>query len=151
MLQTAGSTSGEAKQSGIISQAVVTPVTDNRDNYNNDGYISNTSASTLYDSYSYASAVVKSDTGMEQSGDDVVIFCLSFLTWTKLVLRLFLWFSVPTTERPGRLMLLVGRQEGHPACKKKQSGGLLVWLSGARCIIAYGPADATATHCPLLQ
>jgi len=26
------------------------------------------------------------------------------------------------------LMLLVGRQEGHSACKK-QSGGLLVWLS----------------------
>jgi len=24
-------------------------------------------------------------------------------------------------------MLLVGRQEGHPACKK-QSGGVLVWL-----------------------
>jgi len=26
------------------------------------------------------------------------------------------------------LMLLVGRQEGHPACKKL-SGGLLAWLS----------------------
>jgi len=26
------------------------------------------------------------------------------------------------------LMLLVGRQEGHPACKKL-SGGVLVWLS----------------------
>jgi len=26
------------------------------------------------------------------------------------------------------LMLLVGRQEGHPACKK-QSGGVLMWLS----------------------
>jgi len=26
------------------------------------------------------------------------------------------------------LMLLVGRQEGHPACKK-QSGGVLAWLS----------------------
>ena len=26
------------------------------------------------------------------------------------------------------LMLLVGRQEGHPACKKT-SGGLLAWLS----------------------
>jgi len=25
-------------------------------------------------------------------------------------------------------MLLVGRQEGHPACKK-QSGGVLAWLS----------------------
>jgi len=27
------------------------------------------------------------------------------------------------------LMLLVGRQEGHPACKKL-SGGMLAWLSG---------------------
>jgi len=28
----------------------------------------------------------------------------------------------------GVLTLLVGRQEGHPACKK-QSGGVLAWLS----------------------
>jgi len=28
----------------------------------------------------------------------------------------------------GALTLLAGRQEGHPACKK-QSGGVLVWLS----------------------
>ena len=38
------------------------------------------------------------------------------------------------------LMLLVGWQEGHPACKKL-SGGILVWST-----FAYGPADATATH-----
>jgi len=57
------------------------------------------------------------------------------------------------------LTLLVGQQEGHPACKK-QSGGVLAWLSvwskvqtlsGAMCRFAYGPADATATHCLLLQ
>jgi len=49
------------------------------------------------------------------------------------------------------LTLLVGRQEGHPACKKP-SGGVLAWyLSGVRCRLAYGPADATATHCLLLQ
>jgi len=42
------------------------------------------------------------------------------------------------------LTLLVGRQEGHPACKK-MSGGVLAWyLSEARCRLAYGPADATA-------
>ena len=46
------------------------------------------------------------------------------------------------------LTLLVGRQEGHPACKKL-SGGVLAWLSVWR--LAYGPADATATHCLLLQ
>jgi len=49
------------------------------------------------------------------------------------------------------LTLLVGRQEGHPACKKL-SGEELVWyLSGVRCRLAYGPADAIATHCLLLQ
>ena len=43
------------------------------------------------------------------------------------------------------MTLLVGRQEGHPACKKT-SGGVLAWLSVwsemQTCI--YGPADATA-------
>ena len=51
------------------------------------------------------------------------------------------------------LMLLVGQQEEHPDCKKL-SGEVLAWcgnLSGARCRLAYGPADATATHCLLLQ
>jgi len=33
------------------------------------------------------------------------------------------------------LTLLVGRQEGHPACKKL-SGEVLAWLSGARCRLA---------------
>ena len=49
------------------------------------------------------------------------------------------------------LMLLVGRQEGHPACKKLSGGCWHGYLSGARCRLAYGPADATATHCLLLQ
>jgi len=34
------------------------------------------------------------------------------------------------------LTLLVGRQEGHPACKK-MIDGMLGWLSGARCSVAY--------------
>ena len=45
------------------------------------------------------------------------------------------------------LTLLVGRQEGHPACKKL-IGEVLAWLSVwsdvQTCIC---PADATATHC----
>jgi len=49
------------------------------------------------------------------------------------------------------LTLLVGRQEGHPVCKKL-SGEVLEWLSlwseVQTCIC---PADATATHCLLLQ
>ena len=48
------------------------------------------------------------------------------------------------------LTLLVGRQEGHPACKNWVVGCWHGCLSGARCA-AYGPADATATHCLLLQ
>jgi len=49
------------------------------------------------------------------------------------------------------LTLLVGRQEGHPACKTWVVGCWHGYPSGARCWLAYGPADATATHCLLLQ
>jgi len=45
------------------------------------------------------------------------------------------------------LMLLVGWQEGHPACKKL-SGGVLAWLSVWSEVQT---ADSTATHCLLLQ
>jgi len=48
------------------------------------------------------------------------------------------------------LTLLVGHQEGHLACEKL-SGGMLAWLSGVSCRLAYSPADATATHYLLLQ
>ena len=44
-----------------------------------------------------------------------------------------------------------GRQEGHPACKNWVLGCGRGYLSGPRCRLAYGPADATATHCLLLQ
>ena len=49
------------------------------------------------------------------------------------------------------LTLLVGCQEGHPACKKLSGGWWRGYLSGASCRLAYGPADATATYCLLLQ
>ena len=49
------------------------------------------------------------------------------------------------------LTLLVGRQEGHLACKKLEVGCQSGYLSGARCSFAYGPADTIATHCLLLQ
>ena len=45
------------------------------------------------------------------------------------------------------LTLLVGRQEGHPACKNRVVRCWHGYLSGARCRLAYVPADATATHC----
>jgi len=49
------------------------------------------------------------------------------------------------------LTLLVGQQEGHLACKNWVVGCWHGYLSGAICKFAYGPADATATHCLLLQ
>jgi len=49
------------------------------------------------------------------------------------------------------LTLLFGRQEGHSACKK-MSGGVLAWLSvWIEVQTSYGPADAIAIHCLLLQ
>jgi len=49
------------------------------------------------------------------------------------------------------LTLLAGRQEGHPACRKL-SGGVLAWLSvWSEVQTCIWPADATATHCLLLQ
>ena len=47
--------------------------------------------------------------------------------------------------------LLVGWQEGHPACKKL-SGGVLAWLSvWSEVQTCIRPSCATATHCLLLQ
>ena len=48
------------------------------------------------------------------------------------------------------LTLLVGHQEGHPACKKTEwwDVGVVVCMG---CRLAYSPADATATHYLLLQ
>jgi len=40
----------------------------------------------------------------------------------------------------------------HEFCPGLQlSGGILAWLPGIRCRLAYSPADATATHYLLLQ
>jgi len=49
------------------------------------------------------------------------------------------------------LIVLVEWQEGHAVCKRKLEWWGAVVLAGARCRLAYGPADATATHCLLLQ
>ena len=49
------------------------------------------------------------------------------------------------------LTLLVGQQEEHLPVENRVVGCWLGYLSGARCRLAYGPADATATHCLLLQ
>ena len=48
------------------------------------------------------------------------------------------------------LALLVGHQEEHPACKKLSDEVLVCYRSVARCrLLAYGPADAAASHNPV--
>jgi len=47
---------------------------------------------------------------------------------TYVYFYLFYGSSVMQSLAFSALMLLVGRQEGHPACKKL-SGGVLAWLS----------------------
>jgi len=51
------------------------------------------------------------------------------------------------------LMLLVGWQEGHPACKKTEwwGAGMVICLEQCAALHMGQPADATATHCLLLQ
>jgi len=49
------------------------------------------------------------------------------------------------------LMLLVRLQEGYPVCKNLVVGCCHGYMYGVRCILAYSPAYATATHCLLLQ
>jgi len=41
----------------------------------------------------------------------------------------------------------LGGRKGIQPVKKLSCGVLHGYLSGARCRLAYGPADATATHC----
>jgi len=43
------------------------------------------------------------------------------------------------------LTLLAGWQKGHPACKNWVVGCWRGYLPGARCRLAYGPADATVS------
>jgi len=50
------------------------------------------------------------------------------------------------------LTLLVGSQEGHPACKKWVMKYWCGYLFEARCrSFAYGPADATASQNPIIS
>jgi len=45
----------------------------------------------------------------------------------------------------------LGGRKGIPPVKNWALGCWYGYLAGARCRLAYGPADATATHCLLLQ
>ena len=72
----------------------------------------------------------------------------------EVMIMLYVYNSVVTgtTVAFSALTLLVGWQEGHPACKNF-SDEVLAWLSVWSEVQrpAYGPADATATPSCLLQ
>jgi len=62
-----------------------------------------------------------------------VLFCRMFALFYAILYGIFLvslhYITLYCTAIAfGALMLLIGQQEGHPACKKL-SGGVLVWLS----------------------
>ena len=65
----------------------------------------------------------------------------------ELCLGLFVHFFIVFSA----LTLLVGWQEGHPSCKNRVVGCQCGCLSGARCRLAYGPAEATATAVPIIS
>ena len=87
----------------------------------------------------------------------IFVFCLclqSLVVMCCAVIIVYIFLSIchcgdSRTGAFSALTLLVGRQEGHLACKKL-SGWVLAQLS-VWSRFAYGPADATATHCLLLQ
>ena len=59
------------------------------------------------------------------------------------------YFFVTGSELVGRCCWLGGRKGFWPV--KNWVGCWCGYLSGARYRLAYGPADATVTHCLLLQ
>jgi len=64
--------------------------------------------------------------------------------WTTPVSDIY--YSIIKAVHFTALTLLVGRQEGHLTCKNWVVGCWCGFLSGARYRLAYGPADACATH-----
>ena len=78
------------------------------------------------------------------------LFCPVYMNFIYIIIMYYIMWNIMYCAFSA-LTLLVGRQEGHPACKK-QSSGVLVWLSIWSKVHTYcGPADVTATHCLLLQ
>ena len=96
-------------------------------------------------SYQLTTATLAASAALPTTDSPDWLSCLMlFLTWFRYVHDLY-------NCTFGALTLLVGQQEGHPACKNWVVGCWHSYLSGTRCRLAYGPADATATHCLLLQ
>jgi len=65
---------------------------------------------------------------------NILYYVSHLVVWSPVVVAAF-----------SALMLLVGRQEGNPACKKL-SGGVLAWLSvWSECRLAYSLVDSTVS------
>jgi len=85
-----------------------------------------------------------------------VMKCGDYLDWARYISQVATAIqhslSVLLTELPSVLWRcwLVGTKGIRPV-KSWVVGCWHGYLSGARCRLAYGPADATATHCLLLQ
>ena len=78
--------------------------------------------------------------------DSCIVCCVLKLNWISSKFITLIWW----TGAFSALTLLVGRQEGIRPVKNWVVGCWRGYLSGVRCRLAYGPADATATHCLLL-
>jgi len=69
------------------------------------------------------------------------------VTWSNCLIFLCMHAKMPSVLWRCRL----GGRKGIQPVKTWVVGYCHGYLSGARCRLAYGPADATATHCHLLQ
>ena len=81
-----------------------------------------------------------------ESGPCSMLQASLVILWLHVVVGFIVIISVAF----GALTLLVV-QKGTRPVKNWAVGCWRGYLSGARCRLAYGPADATATHCFLLQ
>jgi len=81
-----------------------------------------------------------------KTGSNFVLFFSKICSVFPVLYFYFLAFNA--------LTLLVGHREWHRACKKLSGGllaGMVICMERGADRLAYGPADATATQCLLLQ
>ena len=82
-------------------------------------------------------------------GTEDYLFCAILSAIIIIYCYLLIWHVCSTFSA---VTLLVGRQEGHPACQKQWwRAGMVICLERGADLHNYGPADATATHCLLRQ
>jgi len=104
-----------------------------------------------YDGSCFASAVWAVATTVNPS-IAVSLVLSRFLVKTAASPGLSSWLLITALRLPSVLWhCWLGGRKGIRPVKNWVVGCWRGYLSGARCRLAYGPADATATHCLLLQ